>query len=181
MTTTLSIRLSSDTKAQLGLVAVATRRSKSFLAAEAVAAYVAREGAIIAGIERGLADMKAGQTVPHEAAMDELDALIDGITHDAPVSAEEFDRRFDDGEDMSVCLDWSRFRRPGLEPKRVNLDIPQAMVAKLDTHARKRGVTRQAQGWQIGWRWWFRGVMMALYVSSTNSNSLLQINIGKLS
>ena len=43
--TTMSIRLSSETKAQLGLLATATRRSKSFLAAEAVAAYVARERA----------------------------------------------------------------------------------------------------------------------------------------
>ena len=77
--TTLSIRLSNETKTQLGLLATATRRSKSFLAAEAVAAYVAREQAIIAGIERGLADMKAGRTVPHDAAMAEIDALIDGI------------------------------------------------------------------------------------------------------
>ena len=76
---TLSIRLSDETKTQLGLLATATRRSKSFLAAEAVAAYVAREQAIIAGIERGLADMKAGRTVPHDAAMAEIDALIDGI------------------------------------------------------------------------------------------------------
>ncbi len=60
------------------------------------------------------------------------------------ITAEEFDRRFDDGEDMSDFLDWSRARRPGLESKRVNLDMPQAMVAKLDSHARKRGVTRQA-------------------------------------
>ena len=60
------------------------------------------------------------------------------------ISAEEFDRRFDDGEDMSDFLDWSRARRPGLESKRVNLDMPQHMVAKLDTHARNRGVTRQA-------------------------------------
>ena len=77
--TTMSIRLSSETKAQLGLLATATRRSKSFLAAEAVAAYVARERAIIEGIERGLADMRAGNTVPHDAAMAEVDALIDGI------------------------------------------------------------------------------------------------------
>lgn len=83
MSTTLSIRLSSDTKAQLGLLAVATRRSKSFLAAEAVATYVAREAAIVAGIERGLADMRAGKTVPHDAAMDELDALIDGTPREA--------------------------------------------------------------------------------------------------
>jgi predicted transcriptional regulator len=80
-TTTLSIRLSAETKAQLGLLATATRRSKSFLAAEAVAAYVARERQIIAGIERGLVDMAAGNIVPHDAAMGELDALIDSIEH----------------------------------------------------------------------------------------------------
>ena len=79
MSTTMTIRLSSETKAELGLLANATRRSKSFLAAEAVAAYVARERGIIEGIERGLADMNAGRTVPHDAAMAEVDALIDGI------------------------------------------------------------------------------------------------------
>ncbi len=77
--TTMSIRLSSETKDQLGLLATATRRSKSFLAAEAVAAYVEREQAIIAGIERGLADMQVGRTVQHAEAMSEIDALIDGI------------------------------------------------------------------------------------------------------
>jgi predicted transcriptional regulator len=75
----MSIRLSSETKAKLGLLATATRRSKSFLAAEAVEAYVTRERAIIEGIERGLTDLKAGRTVPHDAAMAEIDALIDGI------------------------------------------------------------------------------------------------------
>ena len=60
------------------------------------------------------------------------------------ISAEEFDRRFDDGEDMSDYLDWSSFRRPWLEVKRVNLDMPQHMIAKLDVQAKKRGVTRQA-------------------------------------
>jgi CopG antitoxin of type II toxin-antitoxin system len=60
------------------------------------------------------------------------------------ISAEEFDRRFDDGEDMSDYLDWSSFRRPGLEIKRVNLDMPQHMIAKLDQQAKRRGVTRQA-------------------------------------
>jgi predicted transcriptional regulator len=82
MSTTMSIRLSSETKAQLGLLATATRRSKSFLAAEAVEAYVARERAIIEGIQRGMGDMKAGRTVSHDEAMDELDTLIDGFERD---------------------------------------------------------------------------------------------------
>jgi predicted transcriptional regulator len=82
MSTTMSIRLSSDTKAQLGLLATATRRSKSFLAAEAVEAYVVRERAIIEGIGRGMADMKAGRTVPHDEAMAEIDTLIEGIARE---------------------------------------------------------------------------------------------------
>ena len=39
----------------------------------------ARERTIIAGIERGHADMRTGNTVPHDAAMAELDTLIDEL------------------------------------------------------------------------------------------------------
>ena len=60
------------------------------------------------------------------------------------ISTEEFDRRFDDGEDISAYIDWSSARRPNLEAKRVNVDFPPAMLNQLDEHARKRGVTRQA-------------------------------------
>ena len=60
------------------------------------------------------------------------------------ISAEEFDRRFDAGEDVSEFLDLSRARRPGLEARRVNVDFPAWMVSRLDQQARKRGVTRQA-------------------------------------
>ncbi len=60
------------------------------------------------------------------------------------ISAEEFDRRFDDGESILEYLDLSTARRPGLETKRVNLDMPQHMVSKLDAQAKRRGVTRQA-------------------------------------
>lgn len=60
------------------------------------------------------------------------------------ISAEEFDRRFDDGEDMAEYIDWNSFRRPGLEPKRVNVDFPQWMVIKLDLEAKRLGITRQA-------------------------------------
>lgn len=60
------------------------------------------------------------------------------------ISAEEFDRRFDDGEDMGDYIDWSKATRPGQKLKRVNVDFPQSMVAKLDAEAQRRGVTRQA-------------------------------------
>ncbi len=60
------------------------------------------------------------------------------------ISAEEFDRRFDDGEDVTEFLDLSRAHRPGRMTKRVNVDFPATMVARLDAHAQQRGVTRQA-------------------------------------
>jgi hypothetical protein len=60
------------------------------------------------------------------------------------ISAEEFDRRFYDGEDVSEFLDMSRARRPGQVSKRVNVDFPAHMVARLDAQAQQRGVTRQA-------------------------------------
>jgi predicted transcriptional regulator len=76
--TTLTIRLSPDTKAKLARLAEGTRRSRAFLAGEAVAAYVERELAIAEGIERGLVDVEAGRLVPHEEAMAELYAVIEG-------------------------------------------------------------------------------------------------------
>ena len=60
------------------------------------------------------------------------------------ISAEEFDRRFDDGEDISDYIDWSSARRPGLETKRVNVDFPSWMIQALDREARRLGVTRQS-------------------------------------
>lgn len=60
------------------------------------------------------------------------------------ISAEEFDRMFDDGEDISEYLDLSSVRRPGLEAKRVNVDFPGDIVSKLDRAAKRRGVSRQA-------------------------------------
>ena len=48
------------------------------------------------------------------------------------MKASEFDRMFDDGEDISHLIDWKAGRRPGLEAKRVNVDFPNWMVEKLD-------------------------------------------------
>lgn len=65
---TVTVRLDSETKSRLEELALHTRRTKSFLAGEAIADYVERELTIIAGIQRGLDDVKAGRTVPHEVA-----------------------------------------------------------------------------------------------------------------
>jgi predicted transcriptional regulator len=74
---TLTLRLPPKLKARLGELAERTRRTKSFLAGEAIAGYVERELEIIVGIERGLEDMKAGRVVSHERAMTDIDATIE--------------------------------------------------------------------------------------------------------
>lgn len=74
--TTMTIRLPVDVKDKLERLANGTRRSRSFLAAEAVTAYVERELEIIKGIQRGLEDVEAGRVIPHDEAMDRLDAAI---------------------------------------------------------------------------------------------------------
>lgn len=78
-TTTMTIRVSTEVKDELDELARQTRRSRSFLAAEAVADYVAREREIVAGIMRGLEDVKAGRTVPHAEAMARLRATVDAV------------------------------------------------------------------------------------------------------
>lgn len=75
--TTMTIRVRPDVKEKLDRIAADTRRSKSFLAGEALAAYVERELAILDGIREGLEDMKAGRLVPHEEAMAEVRAVIE--------------------------------------------------------------------------------------------------------
>ena len=60
------------------------------------------------------------------------------------MKANELDKRFDKGEDISDQIDWSKARRPNLEAKRVNVDFPTWMVESLDNEARKLGVTRQS-------------------------------------
>jgi predicted transcriptional regulator len=75
--TTMTIRVPAELKEKLDRLASGTRRSRSYLAAEAVTSYVERELTIIEGIQRGLADVEAGRVIPHEEAMAELYAIID--------------------------------------------------------------------------------------------------------
>lgn len=60
------------------------------------------------------------------------------------ISAEEFDKKFDEGEDISEYIDWDSARRPGLEARRVSVDFPSWMVDQLDDVSKKLGVTRQS-------------------------------------
>lgn len=66
MTETLSIRLDSETKERLTALAKHSRRSKSFLAAEAIAAYVAQEEWQLGEIRAAIDELDAGPGVGHE-------------------------------------------------------------------------------------------------------------------
>jgi hypothetical protein len=60
------------------------------------------------------------------------------------MKAEEFDKKFDEGEDVSQNLDISKARRPVQEQKRVNVDFPLWMIQLLDKEAKRMGVPRQS-------------------------------------
>ena len=79
---TMTIRIQADVKEKLDRLARGARRSKSYLAAEAVSAYVARELAIIEGVQRGLADVEAGRVIAHDDAMAEIHRAIETADRD---------------------------------------------------------------------------------------------------
>ncbi|AJY44891.1 type II toxin-antitoxin system BrnA family antitoxin [Martelella endophytica] len=60
------------------------------------------------------------------------------------MKANEFDKTFDAGKDVSDAIDWSQARRRNDQPKRVNVDFPTWVVEALDREARHLGVTRQS-------------------------------------
>jgi len=60
------------------------------------------------------------------------------------MKASEFDKKFDEGGDVTRYLDVSKARRPGQEQKRVNVDFPAWMIRLLDKEAKRLGVPRQA-------------------------------------
>jgi len=60
------------------------------------------------------------------------------------MKAEEFDKKFDEGQDVTKYYDIENARRPEQEQKRVNVDFPIWMIKSLDKEARRLGVTRQS-------------------------------------
>ena len=60
------------------------------------------------------------------------------------MKAHEFDKRFDNGEDITKDLYMTKARRPEQQHKRVNVDFPLWMIHLLDKEARRLGVPRQS-------------------------------------
>ena len=66
MTETLSIRIDATTKRRLDALSKRAKRSKSFLAAEAIAAYVESEEWQLGEVQAGMAELEEGNGVSHE-------------------------------------------------------------------------------------------------------------------
>lgn len=66
------------------------------------------------------------------------------------ITAEKFDAKFDDGEDIDEYLDFSTaiklkdVKKLKTETKKVNVDFPEWVIESLDKEAKKIGVTRQS-------------------------------------
>ena len=59
------------------------------------------------------------------------------------INSEEFDKRFDDGEDMGQFLNASK-AKVSRKVQRINIDFPASFLAKLDEEATRIGVARTA-------------------------------------
>ena len=66
MTETLSIRIDAGTKLRLDALSKQSKRSRSFLAAEAITAYVEAEEWQFGQIRTAIDELDAGQGVSHE-------------------------------------------------------------------------------------------------------------------
>lgn len=60
------------------------------------------------------------------------------------MKAADFDKEFDDGNDIFAHLDLSQAKRTTQATKRVNVDFPEWMLDSLDREANRIGVTRQS-------------------------------------
>jgi hypothetical protein len=66
------------------------------------------------------------------------------------ITAKEFDEKFDNGEDMSQYLDFSKslkvndFEKKITKTKKINVDFPENILMLLDKEAQRIGVTRQS-------------------------------------
>jgi predicted transcriptional regulator len=74
MVETLEVRLNASVKRRLENLAARSKRSESFLAAKAIAAYVDVDEWQRKEIAKGIEDLEAGRTVPHEEVVRTLRA-----------------------------------------------------------------------------------------------------------
>ncbi len=60
------------------------------------------------------------------------------------MKAKDFDKKFDNAEDVTEFLELAKARRVEQTQKRVNVDFPLWMIHSLDKEAKRLGVPRQS-------------------------------------
>ena len=75
-TTTITVRVPIEIKEKLDRLGDITKRSRSFLASEALEIYTRNELEIVESIVEGLADFEAGRYFTHEEVVAESDELF---------------------------------------------------------------------------------------------------------
>lgn len=66
------------------------------------------------------------------------------MSENIPKTAEEFDLRFDEGEDIfSLGMDPSKGTQPGLEQRPIDVKLPSYLLNRIDRQAEIQGITRQ--------------------------------------
>lgn len=78
-TSTITVRTSHDLAQQINALAKATERSRNWIVEDALKQYVAVQAWQIDGIKAAQASLEAGEAIPHEQVMAELDELIDEV------------------------------------------------------------------------------------------------------
>jgi hypothetical protein len=61
-----------------------------------------------------------------------------------PITAEDFDRKFDAGENIDAHVDWTNATRPGRDTFKVNVDFPRDLLKRIDAEAARIGIARQS-------------------------------------
>jgi hypothetical protein len=59
------------------------------------------------------------------------------------IASEEFDKKFDSGEDVTGHLDLAK-AKVNRHVRRINIDFPESFLEKIDAEAEKIGVARTA-------------------------------------
>ena len=59
------------------------------------------------------------------------------------ITSEQFDKRFDNGEDMGDLLDIKK-AKVNKQVQRINIDFPISFLRRIDEEARRIGVARAA-------------------------------------
>lgn len=82
-----TVRLDDKLMGDLETLAVGMDRSKSYITAQALREYLAREAWFIADVQRGLDDVAAGRIVPE----DDMEAFLDELCGAEPASPQSGD------------------------------------------------------------------------------------------